>query len=185
MKANSLRKGSVVIHKGTPFKVIEFFHNTPGKGHAIVQTKLRNLMTGTQTEVRFNATEDVDLADIFSYKATYLYCDGDGYHFMNTESYEQLAITADLLGDGVYYLQDQMEVAITNFDGAPIGIDLPQTVILTIAETEPELRGATASNSPKPATTDTGLNLTVPPFVKIGEKVVVNTEDGRYISRAD
>lgn len=185
MRANALRKGNVIIVKETPYKIMEFFHNTPGKGHAIVQTKLRNLLNGSQTEVRFNATEEVEIADIFTFKATYLYKDSEGFHFMNTENYEQFMITEELLGDGIYYLQDEMEVGITTFNGSPIGIDLPQTVVLTVDETEPELRGATASNSPKPAITDTGLNLTVPPFIKIGEKILVNTEDGKYISRAE
>jgi elongation factor P len=164
---------------------MEFFHNTPGKGQAVVQTKLRNLLSGSQTEARFNSTEEVAEADVYVYKATYLYSDADGYHFMNSDNYEQIAIQEDILGTDVMYLQDQMPVDIMNYNDAPIGVTLPSTVVLTITETEPELKGATASNSPKPATTDTGLNLTVPPFIKEGEKVIVNTSDGTYMSRAD
>ncbi len=185
MKATEIRKGKVLVYKDTPYKVMEFQHVTPGKGNAVVQTKMRNLLNGTQTDVRFNSSETVEEADVFSFKATYLYSDNTGYHFMNADNYEQLLLSEELLGDGKYYLQDQMEVSITTYNDDPIGVELPQTVILTVAETEPELKGATASNSPKPATTDTGLQLTVPPFVKEGERIVVNTESGTYMTRAD
>lgn len=185
MKANSLRKGTVIVYNNSPYRVMDFTHVTPGKGQAVVQTKLRNLLTGSQTEVRFGSTESVDEADIYSYSATYLYSDGDGFHFMNADSYEQLVLTEELLGDAVYYLQEQMSVDVTTYNSEPIGVKLPQTVVLTVVETEPELKGATASNSPKPAITETGLSLNVPPFVKQGEKIVVNTESGEYISRSD
>ncbi|RMG43089.1 MAG: elongation factor P [Candidatus Dadabacteria bacterium] len=185
MKANDLRKGTVIVYNGAPYRVMEFHHNSPGKGQAVVQTKLRNLLNGTQTEVRFNSTESVEEADVFSFKATYLYSDGDGYHFMNSDNYEQFVISSDILGDDIYYLQDNSEVEVTTYNNSVIGVKLPSTVILTVAETEPELKGATASNSPKPARTDTGLSLTVPPFIKEGEKIVVNTQDGSYVSRAD
>ena len=164
---------------------MEFFHNTPGKGKAVVQAKLRNLITGNQTETRFNSTESVEEADVHTSKATYLYSDGESHIFMMSDSYEQISLTVELLGDDVYYLQEQLEVDVTTFEGSPIGIQVPPTVVLTVVETEPELKGATASNSPKPATTDTGLQLSVPPFVKEGEKIVVNTAEGRYLSRSD
>ena len=185
MKANDVRKGTVLLHNGAPHRVMEFTHVTPGKGQAVVQTKLRNLMTGSQTEVRFSSTESVDEADVYSFKATYLYSDSDGYYFMNQQDYEQLTLSAELLGDDVPFLQEQMEVDVTTFESNPIGVKLPQTVVLTITETEPEMKGATASNSPKPATTDTGHTLSVPPFIKQGEKVIVSTDTGEYVSRAD
>ncbi|RIL12125.1 MAG: elongation factor P [Proteobacteria bacterium] len=185
MRANTIRKGAVIMYNGAPHRVIDFHHHTPGNLRAMVQTKLRNILTGNQTETRFSATEDVPEADVHTSKATYLYSDNTGYHFMNSESYEEVTLNAEQLGDGIYYLQDQMLVDITTFEGNPVGINLPQTVVLTIVETEPELRGATASNSPKPAKTDTGLTLNVPPFLKQGEKIVVNTETGQYLSRAE
>lgn len=185
MKANDIRKGTVLLHNGAPHKVMEFTHVTPGKGQAVVQTKLRSLISGTQTEVRFGSTESVDVADVYSFKATYLYSDGDGYYFMNTQNYEQLNLSPELLGSDVNFLQEQMEVEITTFEENPIGVKLPQNVVLTIIETEPELKGATASNSPKPAITDTGLSLSVPPFIKQGEKIIVSTDTGQYVSRAD
>lgn len=185
MKANDIRKGNVILYNNQPYRVIDFHHHTPGNLRAMVQTKLRNLLTGNQTEVRFSATENIEEADVFYSKATYLYSDNDGFHFMRTDSYEQFTMTKEALGDAVYYLQEQMEVDLTDYNGEPIGIVLPQTVVLTIVETEPELKGATASNSPKPAKTETGLQISVPAFVKEGEKVVVNTVEGTYIKRAE
>lgn len=183
MKANSIRKGTVILYNSQPHKVMEFFHNTPGKGKAVVQAKLRNLITGNQTETRFNSTEDVEEADVHTSKATFLYSDGDGHNFMMSESYEQVSLTEDVLGDTVYFLQEQMEVDITTFEEVPIGISVPPTVVLTVVETEPELKGATATNSPKPAITDTGLQVSVPPFIKEGERIVVSTTESKYLSR--
>ncbi len=185
MKASDVRKGTVIMHNGVPHRIMEFRHHTPGNLRAMVQTKMRNLMSGNQTEVRFSSTEELEEADVMTAQATYLYSDNDGLHFMFKESYEEITISREVLGDGAYYLQDQMEVDITTFEGNPIGVNLPQTVVLTIVDTAPELRGATASNSPKPAKTDTGLTLNVPPFVNVGDKIVVSTEEGQYISRAE
>lgn len=185
MRANNLRKGNVVLYNNEPYKIMDFHHVTPGKGQAVVQTKMRNLLTGNQTEARFNSTEDVEIADVFTSKATYLYQDGDNYNFMDINSYEQFALSKDFLGDDIYYIQENMEVGVTIFDDNPIGIELPSTVVLTVVETEPELKGATASNSPKPATMDTGLKTSIPPFIKEGERLVINTADGSYINRAD
>lgn len=185
MKANDIRKGLVVMHNGQPHRVMDFRHHTPGNLRAMVQTKLRNLLSGNQTEVRYSSTETIEEADVHVFPATYLYADATGYHFMNTDSYEEVAVTAEALGDAVYYLQDEMKVDITTYEGQPIGVNLPSTVTLTIAETEPEVKGATASNSPKPAKTNTGLAISVPPFVKVGDRVLVNTAEGKYLSRAD
>ncbi len=185
MRANNLRKGNVVLYRNEPYRIMDFHHVTPGKGNAVVQTKMRNLLTGNQTEARFMSTEDVEIADVYTSKATYLYQDTDNYCFMDTSSYEQFSLSKTFLGDDIYYIQENMEVGVTIYNESPIGIELPTTVTLTVIETEPELRGATASNSPKPAKTDTGLQLTIPPFVKEGEKIIVNTADGTYMSRAD
>lgn len=185
MKAKDIRRGKVIMHNGTPYRVMDFHHHTPGNLRAMVQTKLRNLLTGTQTEVRFSSTEDIPEADVYTCQATFLYSDNSGYNFMNQESYEEISLSKDVLGDGVYYLQDGMIVDISIYEGNPIGVSLPKTTVLTIAETEPEMRGATASNSPKPAKTDTGLTLNVPPFVKIGDRIVVDTDEGKYISRSE
>lgn len=183
MKAKDIRKGTVILHNGAPYRVMDFHHHTPGNLRAMVQTKLRNLLTGNQTEVRFSSTEDLPEADIYSFNATFLYGDSEGYHFMNLDSYEEVALPPSVAGDAMYYLKEEMKVEISTYNGEPIGVTLPKTTVLTVADTEPEMRGATASNSPKPAKTDTGLSLNVPPFVKIGDKIVVDTTEGKYMSR--
>lgn len=185
MKASDIRRGVVVLHNNVPHRVMDFHHHTPGNLRAMVQTKLRNLMSGNQTEVRYSSTEEIPEADVVTTAATYLYSDLEGYHFMNSTSYEEVNVSKDVLGDGVYYLQEQMAVEITLYNGEPIGMSLPSTVVLTIADTEPEIRGATQSGSNKPAKTDTGLQIGVPTFVKIGDRIVVNTAEGKYLSRAE
>jgi elongation factor P len=184
MKAKDVRRGTVIVLKNNLYSVMDFHHHTPGNLRAMVHMKLRNLSTGTQMEQRFSSTEEIDTADVFNQTATFLYSDANGYHFMNSETYEQVSITPEMIGDGRYYVQEGMQVQLSMYEENPIGIQLPQTVTLTIAETEPGLKGATQTNSPKPAKTETGLQLNVPQFVNIGDKVIINTETGEYQSRA-
>lgn len=185
MRAKDVRKGNVIIFKDVPHRVADFTHRTPGNLRAFVQVKLRNLMNGALMETRFSSDEDLQLADMFSYKASYLYGDDTGYTFMNVDTYEQVTLNDEIIGDSRYYLMDGITVEIMTWEERPIGVTLPKTVELTVTDTTPEMRGATASNSPKPATTHTGLQVSVPPFVKIGDRIVVDTEDGSYLSRAD
>lgn len=185
MKAKDVRKGDAVIYNGVPYRVMDFHHHTPGNLRAHVQTKLRNLLTGTQTEVKFSSTEELPEADVYAFDATYLYADGDGFHFMNTSTFDQVTLSKELVGDGSYYLQDEMKVKILSYNDAPIGVELPKSVVLVIKDTEPEVKGATVSNVGKPATTTSGLSLTVPPFIKVGERIEVSTETGEFMSRAD
>jgi elongation factor P len=184
MKAKDVRKGTVIIYKNTLHSVMDFHHHTPGNLRAMVQMKLRNLVNGTQVEHRFSSTEDIETADVFQQKGTYLYADGNGFHFMNAETYEEVTITPEMIGDGQYYLKEGMEVQLSMHDENPIGIQLPQTVVLEVVDTEPGIKGATATNSPKPAKMETGLQLTVPQFVNIGDQIIVKTDTGEYLSRA-
>lgn len=185
MKAKDIRKGKVLMYNNAPHSVMDFQHRTPGNLRAFVQVKLRNLMTGIQSETRFSSTEDIPEAEVYTCEGTYLYKDGNGFHFMNSETYEEIVLSEEMVGDRSFYFQDNMTVTINSFEEKPISVSIPKTVVLTIVETEPEMRGATASNSPKPAVTDTGLRLSVPPFLKIGEKITVDTEEGVYLGRAD
>jgi len=185
MKAKEIRKGKVIDYKGAPHAVMDFQHRTPGNLRAFVQVRLRNIITGNQCEERFSSTEEIPEADVFSFNATYLYGDSEGYHFMNSETYDQLTLSEDLIGTAAGYLQEEMVVQISTYNDLPTGIQIPKTVILTIAETQPELKGATASNSPKSATTDTGITINVPAFVKVGDRVLIDTEAGTYLSRAE
>lgn len=185
MKAKDIRKGTILMFRDAPHRVMDFQHRTPGNLRAFVQVTLRNALNGIQSDHRFSATEDIQPADIFAFPATYMYKDDLGFHFMNSKNYEEIVITEELAGDAALYLQDGTVVDIATFQDQPIGLSLPKTVTLEIVDTSPELRGATASNSPKPATTETGLKLNVPPFLKNGDKIIVDTATGDYISRAD
>jgi elongation factor P len=185
MKAKDVRKGSFIMHKNEPYRVMDFHHHTPGNLRAMVQTKLRNLINGNQTEVRFSSTEDIPEADVYRFDASYLYGDSEGYHFMNTQTFEEVTISDDLISDGKYYLQDGMVLQLLTFNGNPIGVTLPDKVTVTIVETEPSIKGATVTNVQKPAKIETGLSIQVPGFIKTGDRIIVSTEDGRYLSRAD
>ena len=175
----------MLLFKDAPHRVMDFEHRTPGNLRAFVQVTMRNVITGVQCDTRFSSTEDIPEADVFTFRATFTYENGGVYTFMNSTNYEEVAISGELLGNGKLYLQDGMEVDILTYNEEPVGITLPKTVTLTVVETEPEIRGSTASNSPKPAKMDTGLMITVPAFVKVGERIVVDTEEGRYMSRAE
>ncbi len=183
MLASHVRKGMIILYNDTPHRVMEFQHRTPGNLRAFVQAKLRNLMTGASMEVRFSATESVERAILEQHEMEYLYSDPELHHFMNTENFEQIALDNEALGSGVDYLAPGMRIVVEYFDGQPIGVDLPSTVDLTVVETEPELKGATASASYKPATLETGVVVQVPPFIKQGDKVRVNPNDGTYQER--
>ncbi len=185
MKSKDVRRGVVLLFNKSPYRVLEFFHNTPGKGRATVWIKMRNLINGSQTETTVGSTDDIEVADVNTYKATYLYKDGDNYNFMGIDNYEQVAIAGDTLGDAIYFLEEEMQVDITTFKDDPIGVNVAPTVILTVVETEPEVKGGTATSSGKPAKTNTGLMVTVPSFVKEGDRIIVNTVESTYISRAD
>lgn len=184
MKAKDVRKGTVIIYRNTLHSVMDFHHHTPGNLRAMVQMKLRNLVNGTQVEHRFSSTEDIETADVFQQKGTFLYADANGFHFMNAETYEEVTISLEMIGDGQYYVKEGMEVQLSMHEENPIGIQLPQTVNLTIVDTEPGIKGATATNSPKPAKTETGLQLTVPQFINVGDEIIVKTDTGEYLSRA-
>ena len=185
MKAKDIRNGSVIMFKGAPHSVMTFTHRTPGNLRAFVQARLRNLATGVQLETKFSAQEEIETANVFTEPATFLYEDAVGFHFMNSSSYEEVVLSPELVGDNKFYLTDGMAVEVSLFEEQPIAVSLPKTTVLTVVETEPEMRGATASNSPKPAKMNTGLTVSVPAFIKQGERIVVNTENGSYLSRAD
>ena len=184
MNANSIRRGMIIIYNGEPHRVLDFQHRTPGNLRAFVQVKLRNIRNGSSSETRFSSTENVERATLEQHEMEYLYSDGDLYHFMNTETYEQIGLTDEQLGDATGYLSEGLKIQVELFDGTPIGIELPAVITLEVVETEPELKGATASNSNKPAKLSTGVTIMVPPFIKQGDMVRVDPNEGRYIERA-
>jgi elongation factor P len=183
--ATQLRNGMILQVDGALFRVMKTQHITPGNWRGMVQTTLRNLQNGSKTEKRFRSTDRVDRVTMDTQEMEYLYADGDHYVFMHPETYEQINVSAELLEDSLPYLVPNMRVTLEFFDSKPIGIALPTTVDLRVMETEPVLRGATATASMKPATTETGLVVQVPQFVTDGDVVRVDTTEGKYISRVN
>jgi len=183
IKATLLRSGMIIKHEGDLYAVYSVDHRTPGNKRAAMQTKMRNLRTGAMIDYRFRAEDSIDKVTVDEIEFEYLYSDGDGHHFMNNENFEQIALQDDIVGDAKDYLIPNMPVKIEYHDGKPIGVLLPDTVDLTVVETEPSIQKATASAVMKPAKLETGLVINVPPFVGQGDKVKVDTSEGRYIQR--
>lgn len=183
ISVNDLRTGITIEVEGTLYTVVEFLHVKPGKGAAFVRTKLKNLETGAVLERTFRAGERVSRAHIETREMQYLYQSGDEYYFMDSETYEQVALTRDLLGDGTYFLKENMTVHVQFYQGRAIGVDLPTFVELEVVETDPGLKGDTATGGSKPAKLETGLVVQVPLFVQQGEKIRVDTRTKEYLSR--
>jgi elongation factor P len=174
----------VVKFNNDLFSVFSVVHRTPGNLRGFVQAKLRNLRSGTMIEHRFSSEDRVERAALEEHNMEFLYDDGESYHFMNTETYEQTHLTKELLGDAVQYLIPQLNVSVEFYEGKPISVELPATVDLTVVETEPGLKGASVSNVTKAAKLETGLVVQVPPFINEGEKIRVGTAEGTYQERA-
>ena len=182
--ATLLRPGAVIMHNKDLHQVFSVEHRTPGNKRGFIQAKLRNLRTGAMMDYKFRAEDSVDKVVLDEVQMEYLYKDGDDYYFMNIENYEQMHMTRDTLGDAVEYLTPNLQIKIEFHDEKPVGVELPQTVDLTVIETEPGIKSATASSVTKPAKTETGLIVQVPPFIGEGEKIRVDTSEGTYLSRA-
>ena len=174
----------VIVFEGEPCRVVEFRHHTPGNLRAMIQTKLRSLRSGSSFEHRFRSVDTVDRASLEQHEMEYMYSDGSHHHFMNTENYEQVALSDDELGDSAQWLTPGLKIQAEYYEGAPIGIDLPPSLELTVTQTEPSLKGATVSNVNKPATLENGVTIQVPPFVNQGDRLRVDPTEGRYIERA-
>jgi len=183
IKATLLRPGMIIKHEGDLHVVYSVDHRTPGNKRGSMQTKMRNLRNGSMIDYRFRAEEVIEKAVVDEVEFEYLYSDGDGHHFMNTENYEQLQLQDDIVGDTKDYLIANLPVKIEYYDGKAIGVLLPDTVDLTVVETEPSIQKATASAVMKPAKLETGLVVNVPPFVGNGDRIKVDTSEGRYIQR--
>lgn len=182
--ATQLRPGMVIKHNNDLHSVFSVEHRTPGNLRAFIQAKLRNLRTGAMFEHRFRSADGIEKVTVDEVEMQYLYNDGDDYYFMNTENYEQTHLRRDVLGDAVDYLIPNLQIEVEFFDGKAVGVELPQTIEMTVVETEPGLKSATASSVTKPAKLETGLVVQVPPFINEGEKIRVDTSQGAYLSRA-
>jgi elongation factor P len=183
--ASSIRKGNILERDDGQLYVVlsaESFH--PGKGTPTTQIDMRRLSDGVKTTDRYKTTEQVERAYVEDSNFNYLYQDGDGYTFMNAESYDQVIVPPDVIGDQAAYLQEGMTCILSMFNGTPVAIQLPARVILEIVDTEPAMKGQTASSSYKPAKLSNGVRIMVPPHIQTGTKVVVQTLDGSYVERA-
>jgi elongation factor P len=184
ISSTQMRPGMVIKFNNDLFSVFSVVHRTPGNLRGFVQAKMRNLRSGTMIEHRFSSEDRVERAALDEQTMQYLYDDGEFFYFMNTETFEQMHLTKDLLGDAVQYLIPQLQVAVEFYEGKAISVELPATVDMTVVETEPGLKGASVSNVTKPAKMETGLVVQVPPFINEGEKIKVNTAEGTYQERA-
>ena len=182
--ATQMRPGMIIKFNNELHTVFAVEHRTPGNLRAFIQAKLRNLRTGSMFEHRFRSPDPIEKVIVDEIPMEFLYNDGDDYYFMDTKSYEQTNLKRDTLGDAVEFLTANLQITVSIFDGVPVGIELPQTVELTVVQTEPGLKSATASSVTKPARLETGLTVQVPPFINEGEKIRVDTAEGVYLSRA-
>ncbi|HEY5067581.1 MAG TPA: elongation factor P [Xanthobacteraceae bacterium] len=182
--ASSLRKGNIVDIDGRLGVIVSTENIHPGKGTPVTQMDVRRIADGVKVALRFKTTDQVERAFVEDRKHQYMYQDGDGFHFMNMESYDQVTLPDDIIGDQAAYLQPEMEVTISMHESTPVAIELPPKAVLEVVETEPTMKGQTASSSYKPAVLSNGVRTLVPPFVSIGTKIVVQTADGSYVERA-
>jgi elongation factor P len=181
--ATQIKAGRLVLVNGKPHRVLSKQHVTPGKGQAIVQVQLLNLETGSSFPHRFRSAESVETASLETHELQFSYQSGDDYNFMNTETYEMISLTAADVGENAKYLQENMLITAQYWQGKVVGIEVPMTVVLTITETEPAMKGATASGGPKPATLENGVTVKVPQHLSIGDKVKVDTRDDSFVER--
>ena len=184
VSASSLRKGNVVDLEGKLYVVLQAQNIHPGKGTPVTQLDMRRISDGVKISERYRTTETVERATVDDREYTFLYSDGEGFHFMNPENYDQLVATPDIIGDAAPYLQDGATVHLSTHEGVPIAIELPRLATFEVVDTEPSVKGQTASSSYKPAMLSNGVKTMVPPYITVGTKIVVLTEDGSYQERA-
>jgi len=184
MNATNLRKGMIIKHDGELYQVHDFQRVKPGKGGAFVQTALKNLQRGNIVKVRFRSSDDVDMAEMNSRKAQYLYNDEDNYFFMDMKDYNTFGVSSEIIGENKYYLKEEMMIEIDFHEGNPVALEMRTSVSLKVAKTDPGLKGDSVSNNTKPATLETGLVVQVPLFVNEGDLLQIDTRTGQYLGRA-
>jgi elongation factor P len=182
--ASSLRKGNIVDMDGKLYVILSAENIHPGKGTPVTQLDMRRISDGVKVSERYRTTEQVERAYVEDREFQYLYQDGDGFHFMNPETYDQIAVPKDIVGDQAAYLQENMKVTLSTHEGVVLAVELPQRATLEVVETEPTVRGQTASSSYKPALLSNGVRTMVPPHIAPGTRIVVMTADGSYVERA-
>ncbi|ALC84990.1 elongation factor P [Bacillus sp. FJAT-22090] len=184
ISVNDFKTGLTIVVDGVLYRVLDFQHVKPGKGAAFVRSKLRNLRNGSVNEKTFRAGEKVEKAQIDNRKMQYLYASGDQHIFMDTDSYEQLELNETQIEYELKYLRENMEIHVIQYQGETLGVELPKSVELEVTETEPGIKGDTSGGGSKTATLETGLVVTVPLFINVGDRLIINTDEGSYVSRA-
>ena len=183
MQASSLRKGMFVKFNDALQVVVDSFHGTPGKGRAFVQLKTRDLLNGKIVTTKFSSNEDVETIFLESRSVQYLYNDQDGFHFMDMEDYNSFCLKDDAVGDDKFFLVENMELEVLFYGENPVKLKIPRQLILVVAESEPGVKGDSVSNNSKPAVLETGLRIQVPLFINEGDKIKIDTEEAKYMSR--
>ncbi len=181
--ATQLKVGMVIMHNGKPHRVTNVLHVTPGNWRGMVQTRLVNIETGSNTEHRFRSEDKVDRAALEEHSLQFSYRAGDEFHFMNTETYEMVALEGDVLGDNVGYLTEGRVIEAQYFEGRVVGIEVPMFIELEVRETTPNIKGAAVQNTAKPAVMETGLEIKVPPYIEVGDRVKIDTRTGEFVER--
>lgn len=184
VNGNAIRVGNVIEYEGRLWVAVKTQHTQPGKGGAYMQVELKSLIEGTKTNVRFRSAEQVEKVFLDTQPYQYLYPEGEDLIFMDQETFEQITLSRDFVGDAADFLQDGMIVEVSSYEGKPLSIQLPDTVILMITEADPVVKGQTASSSFKPAVLENGMRIMVPPHIESGMKIVINTDDRAYVERA-
>ena len=184
ISVNDFKTGLTILVDGVLYRVLDFQHVKPGKGAAFVRSKLRNLRNGSVNEKTFRAGEKVEKAQIDNRKMQYLYASGDQHVFMDTDSYEQIELSESQIEYELKFLRENMEIHVIQFQGETLGVELPKSVVLEVTETEPGIKGDTSGGGSKTASLETGLIVTVPLFINVGDKLIINTDEGSYVSRA-
>lgn len=184
VNANTLRSGNVIEHEGKLYAVVKNELIQPGKGNAVAQVELRDIRTGTKTNMRYRTQESVERIRLEQEDHQYLYPEGEGFIFMHTENFEQITIARDIIGEPARFLAEGMIVEVETYEGEPLAVTLPTSVTVTITEAEPVIKGQTATTSYKPAIIENGEKVMVPPHIEVGTRIVVKTEDGAYVERA-
>ena len=181
--ATQIKVGMVIMHDGKPHRVTNVLHVTPGNWRGMVQTRLVNIETGANAEHRFRSEDKVDRAPLEEHNLQYSYRAGDEFHFMNTETYEMISLHADVLGDNVGYLTEGMVIEALYYEGRVVGIEVPMFIELEVKETTPNIKGAAVQNTSKPAIMETGLEIKVPPYIEVGDRVKIDTRTGEFVER--
>ena len=183
IQATQLKRGMCIKHENDLYKVVEAMHKTPGNLRGMVQAKIKHLKTGSVSDHRFRSVDMVERAILEDTEMEFLYQDGNMFHFMNNETFEQIGLSDEVLGDAVPYLIPNIKLKIEMYEERPVGIELPQTVDMTVLETEPSIKGGSVSNVGKPAKMETGLIVQVPAFISEGERIKIDTSTGSYVER--